>query len=170
MAAASIPTATLARGAQLVGFAVVAVALALVSWKDASLNLPDVGQFAGIIGSGFLGGIINPLMKTLTGSGSGSGSSSGSAATAQATQTAEAAQDKAATALGSKSDMMWEIAVVIGAAAIVVAALALAVNGNRHVNAAAALTALATAFGALFVDTSKITHPVGAGAAADSGS
>jgi hypothetical protein len=151
MAAASISTTTIARAAQLVGFAVVAVALAVVSWRGTSLNLPDVGQFAGIIGSGFLGGIINPLMKKLTG-GAGGGNA------AQVTQQAEAAQDNAAAALGQKSDAMWDVAVVIGAVAIVVAALAMAINGNHHVNAAAALTALATAFGALFVNTSSFTH------------
>lgn len=156
MPAASISTATIARAAQLVGFAVVAVALAVVSWRGSSLNLPDVGQFAGIIGSGFLGGIINPLMKTLTGT-------TVSVTTAlenpaQLTQTVEAEQHRAAVALGSKSDLMWEIAVLIGAAAIVAAALALAINGDKHVNAAPALTAMATAFGALFLDTSKVLH------------
>lgn len=161
MAAASIPTTTIARTAQLVGFAVVATALAIVSWRGTSLNLPSVGQFAGIIGSGFLGGIINPLMKALDGAGV---AATLPADTAQVTQTVEAAQDDAARALGSKSDRLWDVAVVIGAVAIVVAALALAVNGDKHVNAAASLTALVTAFGALFVDTSKITHPLGAGA------
>lgn len=172
MAAVSIPTATLARGAQLIGFAVVAAALAVVSWRDTSLNLPNVGQFAGIIGSGFLGGIINPLMKSLTGGDSGgaaqssgapaSASPSASADTARVAQTLEAVEDKAAVELGAKSDLMWEAAVGIGAVAIVVAALALAINSAQHVNAAAALTALTTAFGALFVDTTKITHNVGA--------
>lgn len=157
MAAASISTTTIARAAQLAGFTVVAVALAVVSWRGTSLNLPNVGQFAGVIGSGFLGGIINPLMKTLTGE---SATVVLSADTAQVTHTVEVAQDKAAEGLGSKSDMMWELAVVVGAVAIVVAALALAINGDRHVNAAASLTALATAFGALFVDTSRITHAV----------
>lgn len=175
MAAASISNATIARAAQLVGFAVVAAALAVVSWRGTSLNLPDVGQFAGVIGSGFLGGIINPLMKTLEGSGGGAGQPAGgsqaasqqtsqvtSQETSQVTKTVEAAQDSAAASLGQKSDLLWEAAVAIGAVAIVVSALALAINGEHHVNAAAALTALATAFGALFVDTTKITHPVGA--------
>ena len=73
-------------------------------------------------------------------------------------QRVEAAQDDAAAALRVKRDPLWDVAVVIGAVAIVVAALALAINGQQHVNAAASLTALATAFGALFLDTSKITH------------
>ena len=164
MAAASIPTATIARAAQLVGFAVVAAALAIVSWRETSLNLPSVGQFAGIIGSGFLGGIINPLMKTLTGPVATTTVTSTTTATtlppntSQVAQTIEAVQDKAAAALGSKTDRLWEAAVVIGAVAIVVAALALAINGDKHVNAAAVLTALTTAFGALFVNTSGITH------------
>ncbi|MEZ0110048.1 hypothetical protein ABH920_004062 [Catenulispora sp. EB89] len=167
MAAAPISTTTIARAAQLVGFAVVAVALAVVSWRSTSLNLPDVGQFAGIIGSGFLGGIINPLMKTLNGGHGGVvlGVAAGAVAqpensvqVAQVAQQVEAVQHDAAKALGQKSDMMWDVAVVIGAVAIVVAALALAINGTHHVNAAAALTALATAFGALFIDTSNITH------------
>ncbi|WP_194916314.1 hypothetical protein [Catenulispora rubra] len=167
MAAASISTTTIARLAQLVGFAVVAVALAVVSWRTTSLNLPDVGQFAGIIGSGFLGGIINPLMKTFNGRHGGVvlGVAAGAVAqpenpaqVAQVAQQVEAVQDHAAAALGQKSDMMWDIAVVIGAAAIVTTALALAINGTHHVNAAAALTALATGFGALFIDTSNITH------------
>jgi hypothetical protein len=179
MAAPSISNATIARAAQLVGFAVVAAALAVVSWRGTSLNLPDVGQFAGVIGSGFLGGIINPLMKTLEGSGGNAGQPAGgsqagsqqtsqvtsqenSQETSQVTKTVEAAQDSAAASLGQKSDLLWDAAVAIGAVAIVVSALALAINGEHHVNAAAALTALATAFGALFVDTSKITHPVGA--------
>ncbi|MEY9934623.1 hypothetical protein ABH926_009291 [Catenulispora sp. GP43] len=158
MAAASISNASIARIAQLVGFSVVAAALAVVSWRGTSLNLPDVGQFAGIIGSGFLGGIINPLMKTLEGPDNAGQPAGGS----QVVKTVEAAQDGAATALGQKSDLLWEAAVAIGAAAIVAAALALAINGEHHMNAAAALTALATAFGALFVDTTKITHPVNA--------
>ena len=160
MAAASLSTTTIARAAQLVGFAVVAVALAVVSWRETSLNLPNVGQFAGIIGSGFLGGIINPLMKSLTGAGVGIGVSVrvGDASAGQVAHQLEAAQNAAAVALGQKSDRMWDVAVVVGAVAIVVAALALAINGDKHVNAAAALTALATAFGALFVDTSKVTH------------
>jgi len=150
MAAPPIPTATIARAAQLVGFAFVAAALAVVSWRCTSLNLPDVGQFAGVVGSGFLGVIINPLIKSLQ-----------NVDIAQVTRTVEADDDKAAAALGQKTDLMWEIAVVIGAAAIVVAALALAINSERHVNAAAALTAMATAFGALFVDTSRFTHTPG---------
>jgi hypothetical protein len=165
MAAASISNATIARAAQLVGFAVVAASLAVVSWRDTSLNLPDVGQFAGIIGSGFLGGIINPLMKALTGSVTSSvtvtaqqSDASEQGTVAQATRTIEAAQQEAAAELGKKSDLMWEIAVVIGAVTVVVAALALAIDGSRHVNAAPALTALVTAFAALFLDTSKITH------------
>lgn len=167
MAAASISTTTIARAAQLVGFAVVAVALAVVSWRGTSLNLPDVGQFAGIIGSGFLGGIINPLMRTLTGGHGGVvlGVAAGSAAqpanaaqVAQVAQQVEAVQDNVAAALGQKSDKVWDVAVVIGAGAIVAAALALAINGSQHVNAAAALTALATGFGALFINTSNITH------------
>lgn len=167
MAAASISTTTIARLAQLVGFAVVAVALAVVSWRSTSLNLPNVGQFAGIIGSGFLGGIINPLMTTLNGRHTGVvlGVAAGAVAqpdnavqVAQVAQQVEAVQGKAAAVLKQKSDMMWDVAVVIGAAAIVATALALAINGTQHVNAAAALTALATGFGALFIDTSNITH------------
>lgn len=169
MPAAAIPTTTIARAAQLVGFAVVAGALAVVSWRGTSLNLPNVGQFAGVIGSGFLGGIINPLMKRLSGPSSVTTTTATAQTTqtaedsqvTQVTQTAEAVQNKAASALGQKSDAMWDIAVVIGAAAIVTAALALAINGQQHVNAAAALTALATAFGALFIDTSRITHGLG---------
>ncbi|WP_194895841.1 hypothetical protein [Catenulispora pinisilvae] len=176
MPAAAIPTTTIARAAQLVGFAVVAGALAVVSWRGTSLNLPNVGQFAGVIGSGFLGGIINPLMKRLSGPSSITTTTAATTATAQTTptaeasqvtqvtQTAETVQNKAASALGQKSDAMWDIAVVIGAAAIVAAALALAINGQQHVNAAAALTALATAFGALFIDTSKVTHSLASGA------
>lgn len=159
MASPSISTTTIARAAQLVGFAVVAVALAIVAWRGTSLNLPDVGQFAGIIGSGFLGGIINPLIKKLTGVTTATVTTTTTAA--QVEQTVEAAGDDAAKALGSKTDLMWEAAVVIGAIAIVVSALALAIDGERHMNAAAALTALATAFGALFVDTSRVTHGLG---------
>ena len=154
MPAASISNATLARVAQLVGFAVVAAALAIVSWRGTTLNLPDVGQFAGIIGSGFLGGIINPLMKRLTGEDVIMALGNPS----QVTQTAEAAQDDIAKALGAKSDLVWELAVAIGAVAIVVAALALAINGDQHANAAPVLTALATAFGALFLNTTNILH------------
>ena len=154
MPSASISNATIARVAQLLGFAVVAAALAIVSWRGTNLNLPDVGQFAGIIGSGFLGGIINPLMKKLTGEDVIVALGDPS----RVTQTAEAAQDDVAKALGAKSDLMWELAVVIGAAAIVVAALALAINGNQHANAAPALTALATGFGALFLNTTNILH------------
>ena len=50
MPAASISNATVARAAQLVGFAVVAAALAVVSWRGSSLNLPAVGQFAAVVG------------------------------------------------------------------------------------------------------------------------
>ena len=154
MPAASISNATIARIAQLLGFAFVAVALAIVSWRGTSLNLPGVGQFAGIIGSGFLGGIINPLMKSLTGEDIAVVLTDA----AGMTRTAEVAEDRAAKALGAKSDMVWEIAVGIGAISIVVAALALAINGDQHSNAAPVLTALTTAFGALFVDTTNILH------------
>lgn len=154
MPAASISNAPVARAVQLAGFAVVAAALAIVSWRTTSLNLPDVGQFAGIVGSGFLGGIINPLMKELT----GEDVVVALGTTSQLTQTAEEAQAKVAKALGAKSDLIWELSVIIGGVAIVVAALALAINGDQHANAAPVLTALATAFGALFLDTSKVVH------------
>ena len=42
----------LARAAQLLGFAVVAVALAVVSWRGMSLNLPDVGSSPASSGRG----------------------------------------------------------------------------------------------------------------------
>jgi hypothetical protein len=154
MPAASISNTMVARVAQLLGFAVAAAALAIVSWRGTTLNLPDVGQFAGIIGSGFLGGIINPLMKKLTGEDVIVALGNPS----RVTQAAEAAQDEAAKALGAKSDLVWEIAVAIGATAIVVAALALAINGDQHANAAPVLTALSTAFGALFLNTTNILH------------
>lgn len=172
MPAASISTLTIARAAQLVGFAVVAVALAVVSWRGTSLNLPNVGQFAGVIGSGFLGGIINPLFKRFSEPGGTTAASAAEAAeaaeAAQVAQTAEAMQGKAASALGQKADAIWDIAVVIGAVAIVVAASALAINGQQHVNAASALIALATGFGALFIDTSKVTHGLGLSSGAGS--
>jgi hypothetical protein len=156
---APISNAALARAAQLLGFSVVAVALAVVSWRTVSLNLPDVGQFAGVVGSGFLGGIINPLMKVLNVSGGTVALGDAS----QVTKKVEVLQDDDAAALRVKRDPMWDIAVVVGAGAIIASALALAINSQHHMNAAAALTALATAFGALFLDTSKITHTPVAG-------
>ena len=145
MATVLTPPSWLARIAQFAVFATVAVVLALVSWRCTDLKLPDLGQFAGLIGSAFVGGVINPK---------GAGT---------------AGQD-AAAAVASKRDVVWIGATVIGAAAIVACALALAVHGERHVNAAAALTALGTAFGALFVDTSKYTHTLdGAAGAGNAG-
>ena len=127
------PSSRLSRAIQLFTFSAVAIALGAVSWRCTSLNLPNVGQFAGIAGSAFLGGVLNPI-KDVT-----------------------AARD-AAMGLQTKLDALWLTAVIIGGGAIVSGALALGVHGERHVNAAAALTALTTAFGGLFLDTSKITH------------
>jgi hypothetical protein len=153
MGSAFAPSSRISRGIQLFTFAAVVIALGAVSWRCASLNLPNVGQFAGIAGSAFLGGILNPI-KDVT------------------------AAKNAAMGLQTKLDMLWLVAVAIGGGAIVSGALALTIQGERHVNAAAALTALTTAFGGLFLDTSKITHVpdpattasgAGAGGAASSG-
>ncbi|NUR60715.1 MAG: hypothetical protein HOV87_18945 [Catenulispora sp.] len=133
MGNAFAPSSRISRGIQLFTFAAVVVALGVVSWRCTSLNLPDVGQFAGIAGSAFLGGVLNPI-KDVT------------------------AARNAAMGLQTKLDLLWLVAVAIGGGAIVSGALALAIHGERHVNAAAALTALTTAFGGLFLDTSKITH------------
>jgi hypothetical protein len=131
---------------QLAAYVVAMVALAVVAWRCTSLSLPNVGQFAGIVGSGFLGGIINPV-RTAAGAAK------------------QAEQDGSEIAAG-KHDLLWNLAAIIGAGTVIAGALALAVHGERHVNAAAALTALATAFGALFFDTSGITHTLGTVAAA----
>lgn len=81
----------------------------------------------------------------------------------QVTKKVEVLQDDDASALRVKRDPMWDIAVVVGAGAIIASALALVINSQQHMNAAASLTALATAFGALFLDTSRITHAPVAG-------
>lgn len=123
----------LARFVQLLAFSAVAVALAVVSWRGTSLKLPDVGQFAGVVGAALLGGVLNPVKDLSVAKG-------------------------AAELLSTKYDALWVAAVVVGGGAIVNGALALAIHGDRHVNAAPALTALVTAFAALFVDTSRTTH------------
>lgn len=140
---ASSVTPAVIRVVQVVAYATAMVSLAVVAWRGTGLNLPDVGQFAGIIGSGVLGGILNPV-KAAVG--------------AEAPKQAE--QDGAAISAG-KHDALWTAATVIGAGAVVAGALALAIHGEKHVNAAAALTALATAFGALFFDTTSLTHSLG---------
>jgi hypothetical protein len=133
MGTAFAPSSKVSRAIQFCTFAAVAVALGVVSWRRASLNLPDVGQFAGIAGSAFLGGVLNPI-KDVT------------------------AARNAALGLQTKFDALWLAAVAVGGASIVSGALALGIHGERHVNAAAALTALTTAFGGLFLDTSRVTH------------
>jgi hypothetical protein len=127
------PSSKISRAIQLLTFAAVAAALGAVSWRSTSLDLPGVGQFAGVTGAALLGGILNPIKDVAT------------------------ARD-AAAGLQTKYDLLWLAAVAVGGAAIVSGALALAIDGQRHVNAAAALTALTTAFGALFLDTSRLTH------------
>ncbi|GAA2057235.1 hypothetical protein GCM10009839_78220 [Catenulispora yoronensis] len=133
MGNAFAPSSRISRAIQLLTFGAVAVALGAVSWRCTPLNLPDVGQFAGIAGSAFLGGVLNPIKDV-------------------------AAARGAAEGLQTKFDALWLAAVAIGGGAIVSGALALGIDGQRHVNAAAALTALTTAFGGLFLDTSKLTH------------
>ncbi|NUR25411.1 MAG: hypothetical protein HOV83_06100 [Catenulispora sp.] len=133
MGTAFAPSSKISRAVQFFTFAAVAVALGVVSWRRASLNLPNVGQFAGITGSAFLGGVLNPI-KDVT------------------------AARNAALGLQTKFDALWLAAVGVGGASIVSGALALGIHGERHVNAAAALTALTTAFGGLFLDTSRLTH------------
>ncbi|NUP51034.1 MAG: hypothetical protein HOW97_27530 [Catenulispora sp.] len=123
----------LARAVQLVVFSTVSVALAAVCWRCTDMRLPNVGQFAGIAGSAFLGGVLNPIKDV-------------------------GVAENAAQSLRTKFDWLWLAAVGVGGAAIIVGALALAIHGERHVNAASALAVLATAFGGLFLDTSKITH------------
>ncbi|GAA1950129.1 hypothetical protein [Catenulispora subtropica] len=127
------PSSKISRAIQLLTFAAVAIALGAVSWRCTSLKLPDVGQFAGVTGAAFLGGILNPIKDI------------------------GMAKD-AAAGLQTKFDRMWVLAVLIGGGSIISGALALGIHGERHVNAAAALAALATAFGGLFLDTTRITH------------
>jgi len=133
MPAAFSSSNNLARFVQLLAFSAVAVALAVVSWRGTSLKLPDVGQFAGVVGAALLGGVLNPVKDLAVAKG-------------------------AAELLSTKFDALWVTAVVVGGGSIVNCALALAIHGDRHVNAAPALAALVTAFAALFVDTSHATH------------
>jgi hypothetical protein len=116
-----------------------------------------------------LGGIVNPVKAKVTATTpvttpAHPTTAQGANGDNQATQ-APATPAADATAY----DVPWVGAVLIGSAAIIVCAVALAVNGPHHPNAAPALTALATAFGALFLDTSKITH-VPNGVGSDGGS
>jgi hypothetical protein len=149
--ASTTPTNGLVRFVQLASYAFVMVTLATVAWHTANLNLPDVGQFAGIIGSGLLGGVLNPVKTAVIAAGPAGG---------PAQEGRAGAVD--ATVIGTKHDVMWILAVVVAAASLVGGALALAAHPEQHPNAAPALTALATAFAALFLDTSGITHALGA--------
>lgn len=158
MASSTTPTSSLVRFVQLTAYGFVMVVLAVVAWHGKNLDLPHVGQFAGIIGSGLLGGVLNPVKTAVAVAGPDGGAA------------AEGLQGVAdATAVAVKHDALWVLAVVVGAGSLIGAALALAVHPEHHANAAPALTALATAFAALFLDTSGITHALGAvtGAAKD---
>jgi hypothetical protein len=150
MASSTTPTSGLVRLVQLAAYGFVMVVLAVVAWHGRNLDLPNVGQFAGIIGSGLLGGILNPVKTAVAAAGP-----DGSAA-------AEGHQGVAgATVVAVKHDALWILAVVVGAGSLIGGALALAVHPDQHANAAPALTALATAFAALFLDTSGVTHALG---------
>jgi hypothetical protein len=191
MVAVGTPTGRIARSAQVVAYAFVMAVLGVLSWRTTSLKLPDVGQFAGIIGSGVLGGIINPVKATVGAAAPAAAAVPAARAVAavggptsargaegdqgdqgsQAGQGAQAAQGLATPAATATAyDLPWVGAVLIGSAAIIVCALALAVHSPSHPNAAPALTALATAFGTLFIDTSSLTHvPDNPGPGADGG-
>ena len=184
MVGVGTPVGRIARSAQALVYAVVMAVVGALAWRTSNLQLPDVGQFAGIIGSGVLGGIVNPgrvkpggaaadpaasvapgtpaAAATPAGAANPSDANSAAAATPGTGADSAAAANPAGSAnpaVGATAyELPWLIAVLIGGAAIIVCALALAFDAPRHVNAAPALTVLVTAFGALFIDTSKITH------------
>jgi hypothetical protein len=150
MASSTTPPSTLVRLVQLASYGFVMVTLAIVAWHARNLDLPDVGQFAGIIGSGLLGGVLNPVKTAVTAAGpAGSPAAEGQAGAADA------------AVVAVKHDVLWILAVLVAAGSLVGGALALAAHPEQHPNAAPALTALATAFAALFLDTSGITHAIG---------
>lgn len=149
--ASSAPPYGIVRLVQLASYGFVMVTLAIVAWHAKNLDLPDVGQFAGIVGSGLLGGILNPVKTAVVAVGpAGSPAQEGQAGAADA------------KVIAVKHDLLWTLAVVVAAGSVIGGALALAAHPEQHPNAAPALTALATAFAALFLDTSGVTHALGA--------
>jgi hypothetical protein len=127
---------TLARAALTVAYLGLMLVLAVVAWQGGKVDLSSVGQVFGALGAGLLGAVINPSGSKKSSAPAGSGNGA------------------------RETDVFWAFQTVVGCAALLMTALALAVNGSGHANAPAAFTAVAAAFSALFLDTSSVTHPL----------
>jgi hypothetical protein len=143
---------TLARAALTVAYLGLMIIMTIVAWQGGKVDLSSVGQVASGLAAALLGAVINP-----------SGSK-------------KAAAPAAAGGGARETDVFWAVQAVVGAAALLLTALALVVGGSGHVNAPEAFVAVAAAFSALFLDTSSVTHPLtdssaagGAAAAAEAG-
>jgi hypothetical protein len=129
---------TLARAALTVAYLGLMIIMTVVAWQGGRIDLSSVGQVFGALGSGLLGAVVNPSgskkspSKPTPPGGCGNGA--------------------------RETDVFWALQTVVGCAALLLTALALAVHGSGHANAPAAFTAVAAAFSALFLDTSGVTH------------
>lgn len=148
---------TLARAALTVAYLGLMLVMTVVAWEGGKVDLSSVGQVFGALGAGLLGAVINPSgsKKSAAASGTDGSGSSGSSGSSGAAESAGDAVDGE-----RETDAFWAIQTVVGAGALLLIALALAVDGTGHPNASAAFVAVAAAFGALFVDTSGVTHPL----------
>ena len=154
---------TLARAALTVAYLGLMLVMTVVAWEGGKVDLSSVGQVFGALGAGLLGAVINPSTskKPAPPSGAGgSGSSGGSGGSGGAASSGSVGSLVSVFNGERETDAFWAIQTVVGAGALLLTALALAVNGTGHANAPDAFVAVAAAFGALFVDTSSVTHPL----------
>jgi hypothetical protein len=135
---------TLARAALTVAYLGLMLIMTIVAWQGGKVDLSSVGQVASGLAAALLGAVINPT---------------GSKKAAPSAPTATTAPAVAAGG-ARETDVFWAVQAVVGSAALLLTALALAVSGSRHINAPEAFVAVAAAFGALFLDTSNVTHPL----------
>ncbi|MEY9874214.1 hypothetical protein ABH931_003708 [Streptacidiphilus sp. MAP12-33] len=131
---------TLARAALTVAYLGLMIVMTVVAWQGGKVGLSSVGQVFGALGAGLLGAAINP-------SGPERPAGAGTA-------------EPASPASAREMDVFWALQTVVGCAALLLTALALAVNGTGHANAPNAFVAVAAAFSALFLDTRGVTHPL----------
>ncbi|SEK56317.1 hypothetical protein [Streptacidiphilus jiangxiensis] len=128
---------TLARAALTVAYLGLMLVMTVVAWQGGKVDLSQVGQVFGALAAGLLGAVINPGSGSKPPAGEGGGENRGSL---------------------SETDAFWAVQTVVGCAALLLTALALAVNGSGHANAPDAFVAVAAAFSALFLDTRNLTH------------
>lgn len=119
-----------ARGLLTLAYAGLLVIVCLLAWETDAVDLSDLSNTFSVLASALLGVIVNPRQKK---------------------------QDARVSSM--PPDVLWLVAAILAAPAVVLTGVALIVNGPSHPNAATAFAAATAAFAALFVDTSAITHP-----------